>query len=317
MRAHLAATLSCGLLAAALAGCRGPALPARAADCWGTGAAGEAACHDQLGARLASIGAAASTLDGLRAQGACDGLATGLQSGATEDDAPPRVAGQGEAAPARTEERAQPGDALPSPLPTAEPPSPSPGETPPPVALRTPEPARPTPREDVGGAACAGMSISALHGKASHTPEEIVCLQDTARGRLGASDPEVQEAAVTLYNHRASGWADAVEAALSRPSLANAPALNFAGLKPAYDGGRYSVVMRRASTVWSNLDKGYSLSSGDRSFVAQFACRSATQLALSGKDPGDGATWCDRWMDLARRAGEPTDPIQDLLDQLE
>ena len=180
----------------------------------------------------------------------------------------------------------------------------------------TPEPSTPA-VVATGGDQCAGFQVSALQGKGSLTPEETVCLQDTAHGRRSAADPDVQVAAVTLYNKRISGWPSAVEAALGRPSLGNAPALNFAGIKPAYDAGRYSTVMKRSKSVWRNLDKGYQLSSSDRSFVAEFACRSSAQLALSGKDPGDGITWCERWYDLADRAGKSTDAIQDLIDQLE
>jgi hypothetical protein len=127
----------------------------------------------------------------------------------------------------------------------------------------------------------------------------------------------VQTAAVALYNAKATGWQAAVEAALSRGALANAPMLNFAGIKPAYDRGGYADVLVRARNVWKNLDKGYQLPGGDRSFLVEFACRSAGQLALQGKRPSDGLDWCERWRDRAGKAGQPTQEIEDLVRQVE
>jgi hypothetical protein len=164
---------------------------------------------------------------------------------------------------------------------------------------------------------CAGIRIEELRGLPSLSAAQVACLRDTAHSRRDASDPDAQEAAVLLFNHRTSGWQVAVEAALGRPGLGKAPALAFAGIKPAYDGGRYSTVVRRARTVWANLDKGYDLSTADVSFVAEHGCRASAQVALSGGDADEGFTWCERWLDLAEQSGADTAPIQDILEQIE
>jgi len=175
-----------------------------------------------------------------------------------------------------------------------------------------------TPPPDTSGDdVCGGIVVKSLEGSSSLSPAETVCLQATAEGRTSATDPDVQVAAITLFNNRAGGWKGAVEAALKRPALGNAPPLNFAGIKPAYDQGRYSTVLKRSRTVWRNLDKGYQLSGKDRGFVVEFACRSAGQLALSGNPPDDGLDWCERWLDVAQRSGGAVGPIEDLISQLE
>ena len=198
-----------------------------------------------------------------------------------------------------------------------------PDATPATAEARTPAAATPAPTPEPvavatsGDDPCGTIEVLSLEGKGSLSPAETVCLQATAEGRRSAPDPEIQVAAVTLYNTRAGGWPAAVEAALKRPALKNAPALSFAGIKPAYDQGRYSTVLRRTRTVWRNLDKGYQLSGSDKTFVTEFACRSAGQLALSGNPPDDGLDWCERWLDRAERAGQDTGPIENLIDQLE
>ena len=290
-------------LASTVVGCGGPALDSRTSNCWGLGGGSSGECQDALNARLVGLALAPSQAASVVGATGC-----GAPIDCTTAPVPTPVAARTTPAPA---------DA-PVPTPRLEQhaaPTPAATSTPQ-LALATPEPQTPAPVA-AGGDRCAGYQIAALEGKASLTPEETVCLQDTAHGRRTAPDPDVQVAATALYNRKVSGWPSAVEAALGRPSLGNAPLLNFAGIKPAYDGGRYSTVMKRAKSVWRNLDKGYQLSSSDRSFVAEFACRSSAQLALSGKDPGDGITWCERWYDLADRAGRSTDAIQDLIDQLE
>jgi hypothetical protein len=164
---------------------------------------------------------------------------------------------------------------------------------------------------------CRGVALAGVEQKQALAGGELLCLQAIARGKAPATDPELQAAATALYNIKASGWTEAVEAALGRPSVANAPLLNFAAIKPAYDGRRYNDVLRRAGVVWKNLDKGYQLGAADRTFVVEFACRSAGQLALAGKAPGDGLDWCERWKDRAVKDGLPTGPIDDLIRQLE
>jgi hypothetical protein len=136
-------------------------------------------------------------------------------------------------------------------------------------------------------------------------------------GKRQASDPEVQIAALVMFNTRSSGWPNSVDFALKRSGLKNSPLLNLAGIKPAYDKGRYGTVLNRAKRVWKNLDKGYQLSSKDRGFVLEFACRSAGQLALGGKPANRGLDWCERWLDHAERAGQDTTVALDLIDKLE
>ena len=292
-------------LAASAGGCGGPTLDTRATNCWGLGGGDAASCRGAMAPRLAGLALVDSAASAVLQASGC-GAPIDCAAALAPTPAVVRTEAVGrDPTPTTGSTTPQPS----TPAPTAEPTTPR-------LALATPEPQTPAPMAP-GGDRCGGYQVAALEGKASLTPEETVCLQDTAHSRRTAADPEIQVAAVTLYNNRVPGWASAVEAALGRPSLGNAPALNFAGIKPAYDAGRYSAVMKRAKTIWRNLDKGYQLSSSDRSFVAEFACRSSAQLALSGKDPGDGITWCERWYDLAQRAGKPTDSIQDLIDQLE
>ena len=206
--------------------------------------------------------------------------------------------------------------ATPAPVAGAEPVSSTPAATPAAVAEATPvAPVTESPANT--GDVCAGVDVASLASAASLTSDQTTCLVATAKGQRPAPDPEVQAAAVALFNHKASGWSGAVEAALGRPALKNAPALNFAGLKPAYDRGRYPTVLARSRIVWRNMDKGTQWTRSDRVFVTEFACRSSAQLAMSGDPPGDGLDWCERWLDAAERAGTDTSAIQDLIDQVE
>lgn len=199
-----------------------------------------------------------------------------------------------------------------TPAPTPEPATPTP-EPPPPKA--TPEAVA---SAGAASANCAGLTITALGTKSSLSAKEVSCLGDVAKKGSGYSDPDVQIAAVTLFNNKSSGWGNAVEAALGRGGLANAPRLNFAGIKTAYDGGRYSTVVQRARATWKGLKSGLSLSNSERGFVAEYACRAGGQLVLKGKDPpSDALDWCERWLDLASRAGSPTGEIEDLIRQVE
>ncbi len=164
---------------------------------------------------------------------------------------------------------------------------------------------------------CAGLSIEGMEKKATLSAKEASCAMDTAKGTTNASDAVVQTAAIALYNTKASGWASAVEAALGRSALSNAPPLNFAGIKPAYDKSRYGTVLQRSRKVWRNLGKGYQLTGSDKDFLVEYSCRSAGQLALSGKPPSDGIDWCERWLDRAERSGGSVDEVEDLIRQLE
>ena len=247
--------------------------------------------------------------------------------GATvEADGPAAAAGPATQAQPTPEEGSRPRGAVPERQPEAAPPTavaPGAGRVPvtPTSDVRSgaPRPAQRAsgPESTAPGDRCTGFDLAGLRGVTALSAAQVTCLQDTALGRQAASDPDVQEAAVTLYNRRVSDWPAAVEAALARPALANAAALNFAGIKPAYDGGRYAAVVRRATIVWTNLDKGYALSSEDVSFVAEHGCRASAQLAMGGALADDGVAWCDRWLLLTRRTGQPTGPAQDLLDELE
>ncbi|HCP48509.1 MAG TPA: hypothetical protein DIU15_20900 [Deltaproteobacteria bacterium] len=168
-----------------------------------------------------------------------------------------------------------------------------------------------------GGGECAGLQIAGMEQKASLSKSEVSCLLAAATGQVSASDADRQTAAVALYNAKVSGWPKAVEAALSQPSLRNAPALNFAGLKPAYDAGRYSTVLQRADRVWTNFKrKGYQLSASDKTFVLEYSCRSAFQLHQTGKTPEKGVEWCEGWLDRLERAGADMSQAQDIYDQL-
>ena len=171
-----------------------------------------------------------------------------------------------------------------------------------------------------GGSAegsCSGLQIAGMERKASLSKAEVTCLLAAATGQVDAPDAERQTAAVALYNAKVAGWPKAVEAALGQASLRNAPALNFAGLKPAYDAGRYSQVLQRADRVWTNFKrKGYQLSASDKTFVLEYACRSAFQLHQSGKTADKGAEWCEGWLDRLERAGADMSQAQDIYDQL-
>jgi len=179
------------------------------------------------------------------------------------------------------------------------------------------EPPTPAAAEEPPDDVCRDGLPSGYDPAAALTDAQVACLGAIASGGREAPDSEIQEAAVALFNRRLPGWRAAVEAALKRPGLANAAALCFAGLEPAYEGGRYADAVRRAGSVWANRDKGYALSTKDVAWVAEIGCRASVQLALGGGPADDGITWCERWLALAERTGEATGPIQDLVDQLE
>jgi hypothetical protein len=182
-------------------------------------------------------------------------------------------------------------------------------------------PATPAPADErvasAGPDRCYGIEIEDMQHKSSLNAAELNCLRDTLGGKRGADAVEVQIAALAMYNTRSSGWQHSVDSALKRSSLKNSPLLNFAGIKPAYDKGRYSSVLRRATRVWKNLGKGYQLSKEDRGFLLEFSCRSAGQLGLGGKPARDGLDWCERWLDHLERRGQDTTAALDLIDQLE
>ena len=282
-----------------LGGCSAdePRLAVQAADCWG---------HADCGAGLASV---RSALGAEVAVAADREAANASGCGPVVDCRAAAASNAGSAKPPQTTARVEPEE---RPTPRAEAPT---GAEPPTRA----EP--PTPEPEVvaaaGSAGCEDISVSELEKAASLSPADVLCLGEIARGAITSADTERQIAAVALYNHKATGWPAAVEAALKRPSLRNAPALNFAGIKTAYDRGQYLAVVKRADVVWRNLEKGYQLSGSDKTFLSEFACRSAGQLALQGDSPSSGLDWCERWLARASSTGADTGPIQDLIDQLE
>ncbi len=314
--------------AVALAGCGAEPLAVRADGCWGSSGdcrqAKSALVHALGGARIPGLEAAPDS--------PCAGLIDCSEvavAAATPTPAPrrtPDAAPRSTPRPVSTNNDAPPPRSTPEPVATPEPAAtpeatPEPAATPEATPQPTPPPQKtPEPVAAAGGSAsaCGGMDITALGNKASLSAGELSCLKAVAAAGSGYSDPDVQTAAVSLFNAKASGWPKSVEAALKRGGLKNAPRLNFAGVKPAYDGGRYSTVLSRSRKVWSGLKSGLALSSKERAFVAEYACRSAGQLVLSGKSaPNDGLDWCERWLDLAERSGGSTAEIEDLIEQVE
>ena len=174
-----------------------------------------------------------------------------------------------------------------------------------------------------GASACAAVGDDAaaiVNGGTPYAAQELTCLRYLALEKDPLAVEEftaMQVAAIGLYNTKDERWQKAVEHALSYSELRHAPNLNFAGLKPAYDRGRYSTVISRANVVWNNLDKGYQLDDDDRTFVAEFACRSGVQLHMGGAVSADHDRWCRIWVDRLSREGKPTDEAQSLLEQVE
>ena len=182
----------------------------------------------------------------------------------------------------------------------------------------------PEPAVDSAGArACAAVGNDAaaiVDGGTPYGSQELTCLHYLALEQDPLAVDEftaMQVAAIGLYNARDARWQKAVEHALSYSELRHSPNLNFAGLKPAYDRGKYSTVISRANVVWNNLDKGYRLDDDDRTFVAEFACRSGVQIHMGGTVSADHDRWCRIWVDRLSREGKPTDEAQSLLEQVE
>ncbi len=280
-----------------LAGCSAeePRLVVQADACWGHPDCAQAL--DAVRSALGAEGFAASSRDAASASGCGPVVDCSARTPALAQRPPSgAVSGEDPASEAATPRES----ATPAPRPNSE-----------------PAPDMPDRIAAASSTGCEDTSAGGLEKAATLSPADVLCLGEMARGAVTSSDTDRQIAAVALYNHKSAGWPDAVEAALKRPSLRNAPALNFAGIKPAYDRSQYATVVSRANVVWRNLEKGYQLSSSDMTFLAEFACRSAGQLALQGDPPDAGLDWCERWMSQATKAGGNTGPIQDLIDQLE
>jgi hypothetical protein len=319
-RALFAAAAGCAALSlAALAGCGG--VQSAALDCWGAGAAEGAPCVEAKSAELSALVLGASSLPAVffadaGARPAC-GAVVGCES------AEPSAALTAASVPAKSTPAGPTSQVANNTPPPPETPAAAPSlASAAPPAVAVPAAAAPAPPPDerlasAGADPCRGIAIDGLQNKSSLAAAELNCLRDTLTGKRQATDPEVQVAALAMFNTRSSGWPKSVDFALKRSGLKNSPLLNFAGIKPAYDKGRYGTVLSRSKRVWKNLGKGYQLSSTDRGFLLEFACRSAGQLALGGKPPNDGLDWCERWLDHAERAGQSTTVALDLIDKLE
>ncbi len=312
------------VLLIALAGCSGETWVAESPACWGRAAEGVEACQEAHRASLRALGGTS--------------IVAGSSCGAVVDCAnvpPPKTAsrerGTASVSPTPPPARRASNEPVAAQMP---PPSPEPAtevvssaqeaeaapEAPPQAAPAPPPEAKAEPVAVVasGAAACEGLEVTALATKGSLSTGELGCLVAVAKAGSGYADPDVQTAAVTLYNTKSAGWTGAVESALKRPGLRNAPRLNFAGIKPAYDGGQFQAVVARAKAAYRGHTNGFSLSGKERSYVFEFACRASAQLVLAGKSaPPDGLTWCERWMELAAAAGQHTDEIDDLMMKLE
>jgi eukaryotic-like serine/threonine-protein kinase len=252
-------------------------------------------------------------------------ILTAPRGDSASDD--PSPAGSG--SPQRSEPTDSQAEVIPAPETEAE-------VTEPPGTGNADEPARPDPREEIAEvlpvvaldpdppteAPCEGLDEvdSFVRRGQPFSQAETACLRFTAltQDPLAVSDfTAMQIAAVGLYNARDGEWSKAVERALSFSELSNAPNLNFAGIKPAYDGSRYGVVLTRADVVWRNLDKGYQLSDDDCTFVSEFACRAGVQRHLQGTQSTDHDRWCRIWGDRLQREGKDATEAHDLLAQVE
>ena len=169
--------------------------------------------------------------------------------------------------------------------------------------------------------ACDGVDVRGVSQRGTElSASELACLRGIALDHepLAIDDfTDLQMAAIGLVNARDAGWQQAVERSLSYSELRNSPTLNFAGITPAYNDGRYPVVLNRANSVWSNLDKGYRLSAQDRTFVAEYACRAGVQLHMQGQLSADHERWCRIWVDRLEHEGGDATEAQGLLEQVQ
>ena len=172
-----------------------------------------------------------------------------------------------------------------------------------------------------GSTACKDIDLRGVGSRgAPYNDGELACFRDTALNLepLDVSEfTDIQVAAIGLYNVKDRQWQKGVERALSYSELLNAPNLNFAGIKPAYDQGRYSTVVKRCNVVWNNLDKGYRLSNSDRTYVAEFACRAGVQNHMQGTISADHERWCRIWTERLAHEGADATEAQRLLEQVE
>ena len=278
---------------------------AAAQDCWGRGAeAGD--CAQLVGHDAERMGVAPPDDDPVLSAGDC-GDPLDCDAAADVEQIEPITHGNAVETPT-------PGLIVPPPLDddddTPEPATESPTPPPPPQLTATSWPT-----------SCAAHDVRRVAKRGQpFTDGELGCIRDVALDHepLEIDDfTAIQEATIGLVNSRDASWQQAVERSLSYSELRNSPNLNFAGITPAYNDGRYSTVIRRANCVWSNLDKGYAISAADRTFVAEFACRSGVQLHMQGQISPDHERWCRIWVDRLEHEGKDTTEARGLLDQVE
>jgi len=164
---------------------------------------------------------------------------------------------------------------------------------------------------------CDGIDVrgAARPGSEPSGPE-LDCLRGLALDHEPLTSDEftnLQVATIGLVNARQEGWQRAIERSLSYPQLRSSPPLNFAGIEPAYDEGRYPTVLQRANIVWAHLDGGYRLSVEDRTRVAEYACRAGVQLHLQGQRSTDPERWCQIWVERLEQEGGDASEARDLL----
>jgi len=310
-----AAIAALGLLAGCIA--HGDPSATHAAECWGSQAED---CAARMAPRAARLGMADGDHDALLKGGACgssldcDGVAL-----TTGDDDDATTSGIDAADPAHTD----PGEDITQ----AGPGDDDQGQGEPITARRDDDDATtpvnvqpPDPVSNDRPTSCAGLNLEVVAQKGQLSGSETTCLRDMALKYepLAVSDfTAIQVAVLGLYNARDPQWQSAVERALSYSELQYSPRLNFAGLKPAYDQGRYGTVVRRANTVWTNLDKGLRLTAADRTFVSEFACRAGVQLHLQGQTSDDPERWCSIWVDRLEHEGSDASEARSLLEQVE
>lgn len=290
--------------------CKGPTDPemTNARDCWGTGAEGED-CAEQVSDRASTLGIAPAPP--LNAAGDCGDLVACGGKALTEvvreqgTDSGLALADPGSSATRRETATSEPVPqvreiATPAVVPLAE-------HTEAPAADRPPT--------------CGGIDLRAVAQRGTpFSSEELSCLRDVALDLepLEVDDfTDMQMATIGLVNARDGRWQKAVERSLSYSELRNSPTLNFAGITPAYNDGRYAAVLDRADSVWANLDKGYRLSARDRTFVAEYACRAGVQLHMEGQLSPRHERWCRIWVDRLEHEGGDATEARSLLQQVE
>jgi hypothetical protein len=306
------AAVLAALVALVQASCGGSGDPsaADAQDCWGTGADG-ADCAEAIGRAAQNLGVTPPaddswlTTDDCGDAVDCDAVAdttTDQRTEGTHTHVVEPITEQGGVEP-----------------PTHGYVAPDPGDDDAAEAVTPPPP--PDPVATSWPTSCLGHDVRRVAQRGQpFTDGEIGCMRDVALDHepLEIDDfTAIQEATIGLVNARDGNWQQAVERSLSYSELRNSPNLNFAGITPAYNQGRYSTVISRANCVWSNLDKGYAVSASDRTFVAEFACRSGVQLHMQGQISPDHERWCRIWTDRLEHEGGDATEARGLLEQVE